>query len=566
LQLRLTATSFLLPGGAWKPLTDRHAVDFGAYGDWPAVLADPGQNSAITWVVFLDDLIGSEAAAAGHAETVLAPVLQLLDSFLARSPDKPLIVAWASPAAGSAIRDGKRPSWGRRLARQLEEALYTRAASCPALHILPLDEVFASAGRAQCYDSRNYYAARCRLSAVGLARLAESLSQVVDRIEQPARKVLVLDCDNTLWGGVVGEDGVAGLTLGQDGNGAAFADFQRVVRALAEQGTVLALASKNEERDVWEVFEKHPGMVLKREDFAAWRINWIEKAQNIAELAEDLGVGLDSLAFWDDNPIERAKVRAAVPQVHVFECPDQVINWPAALAASAEFARFELTAEDRRKTQLYKARAQFVTELNRETDQTGFLRSIALRPESLRIDAGGVARAAQLCAKTNQFNLRTVRHSAADLIRLGEDPRVVAFLTRLIDQFGDHGIVGLTIARPSAASDAALLDTFLISCRVLGRHLEAWMLDACVRQLRQRGYRRLIGEFVPSGRNGMASEFLVEHGMVPLSALPPEEAASNAAVVEGLARGGELYFADLHRFKIPYLDIYGDDQALARSA
>lgn len=567
MQIRVTATSFLLPGGgAWKKLTATHRVEFGSYGDWPAVLADPDRRSAIAWIVFLDDLLGAEAALEAEPETLLQPVLALLDRFLAGGSQLPLIVAWASPAQGSVIEAGRHLPTGRRLALCFEAALYARAARCPSLHVLPLDEVFAAIGQDQCFDSRNYYAAHCRLSGTGLARLADSLSQFIRRTIEPARKVLVLDCDNTLWGGIVGEDGVSGLTLGSDGIGAAYVDFQRKIRRLADQGTVLALASKNEEHDVWNVFDTHPGMILKREDIAAWRINWSEKSDNIVALSEELGVGLDSMVFWDDNPIEREKVHAAVPQVVVFDCPGQVTDWPRALAESAEFARFDVTAEDRRKTQLYKARAQFVTELNRETDQSNFLRSIALHPQSLRIDAGSVARAAQLCAKTNQFNLRAVRHSAADLARMGDDKRVIAFLTRLADRFGDHGIVGLTIACPTAQADTALLDTFLISCRVLGRHLEAWMLATCVHALRQRGIRTLVGEFVPSERNRMASAFLVEHGFTPATALPVAERAHVAAAVDGLTRGGELYTADLHRLKIPHLDAYDDDEALARSA
>ncbi len=566
MQIRLTATSFLLPGGVWKPLTGAHAVEFGSYGDWPVVLADPGQRGAIAWVVFLDDLMKADAGSDLDAETVLRPVLQLLDGFLAGNPDQPLIIAWASPAMGVVIGFGKQQPGPRRLALRFEEELYARAKTCPALHVLPLDEIFAGPGRDRCFDNRNYYAARCRLSTIGLARLAESLSQFVQRIVQPARKVLVLDCDNTLWGGVVGEDGIAGLTLGQDGKGAAFVDFQCAIKSLAERGTVLAIASKNDENDVWSVFDKHPNMILKRDDIAAWRINWSEKGENIVAIAEELGVGIDSLAFWDDNPLEREKVRSAVPQVLVFDCPEQVIDWPKALGESAEFARFELTAEDRRKTKLYKARAQFVTKLNRESDQSNFLRSIALRPEMLPIDAGSIARAAQLCAKTNQFNLRTVRHSAADLTRLSEDERVVAFLTRLTDQYGDHGIVGLTIARPTAAADTALLDTFLISCRVLGRHLEAWMLDACAHALRQRGYKILVGEFAQSERNSMASAFLHEHGLAPIVSLPSAEGTAIAASLDGLALGGALYVADLQRLKIPHLDVYADEQALARSA
>jgi len=564
LDIRLTATSFLMPGnGAWRSLGDAHGLDFGAFGDWPHVLSDPSLQAAVAWVVFLDDVADPEASDGADLDALLASVLGPLDARIDRASQQPMIVAWASPASSSVIEAARTPSASRRLASRFETALYERAQHAPALHVIPLDQVFAKSGRDRCFDSRNYYAAHCRLSVAGLGSLAGALGEVLHRLTAPARKVLVLDCDNTLWGGVVGEDGVGGLTLGQDGTGSAYVDFQRAIRRLAGRGTVLALASKNEEADVWSVFDSHPGMALKRQDIAAWRINWSEKSDNIAALAEELGIGLDSMAFWDDNPIERETVRTAMPQVHVFDCPKHVIDWPKALLECADFARFEVTAEDRRKTALYKARAEFVTELTGRTDRVSFLRSIQLRPEALAIEPASLARATQLCAKTNQFNLRAARHSATDLTEIARTDGAIALLARLSDRFGDHGIVGLAIARPTSDPAVAFLDTFLLSCRVLGRHLEAWMLDACVRPLRERGVRFLAGEFIPRERNAMAAGFLGEHGFAALDALSAGDRDQVATAIGGLAHGGKLYVADLKTLDIPHLEIYSDEKVAA---
>jgi FkbH-like protein len=561
LDIRLTATSFLMPGNsAWRSLGETHHLDFGGFGDWPQALADPASETALAWIVLLDDVADADTDGAG-LEALLATLLAPLDARIARGSQHPVIVAWASPSAGSVIEAARVPSASRALATQFEAALYARAQRAPALHIVPLDQVFAKPGRDRCFDNRNYYAAHCRLSVAGLGCLAGALAQVLDRLTAPARKVLVLDCDNTLWGGVVGEDGVGGLTLGQDGVGSAYVDFQRAIRRLAGRGTVLALASKNEETDVWSAFDNHPAMALKRKDIAAWRINWSEKSDNIAALAEELGIGLDSIAFWDDNPIERETVRAALPQVLVIDCPKQVIDWPSALLECPAFARFEVTAEDRRKTSLYKARAEFVTELTGRTDRVSFLRSIQLRPEALPIEPASLARAAQLCAKTNQFNLRAARHSPADLAEIARADGAVALLARLSDRFGDHGIVGLAIARPTADPAVAFLDTFLLSCRVLGRHLEAWLLDACIRPLRERGVRYLAGEFVPRERNAMAAGFLGEHGFASLEDTTARDQVQTA--ITGLADGGKLYVADLKTLAIPHLEIYADDKVAA---
>jgi FkbH-like protein len=561
----------LLPGSrAWRPLTERHRADFGAFGDWATVLTDAAESRALAWVLLLDDIVAADdVRLAGDDDalrSLLAPLLDLLDGVTTTARQTPVIVAWAGLTPGPVIAEARRPSAPHRLSRLLEDALYARAAACPALHIVPLDDVFARIGRDKAFDARNYYAGRCRLSSAGLGQLADALASLADRIETPARKLLALDCDNTLWGGVVGEDGIGGLTLGQDGLGAAFQDFQRVARSLTRQGTLLALASKNDEADVWQVFDSHPGMVLQRQDITAHRIDWNDKADNLAAIAEELGLGLDSFVFWDDNPLERAKLREALPQVLVPEVPADVTEWPRLLAQLAEFTRFEVTDEDRRKLDLYKARSRFVSAMSGQRDRTGFLKSIGLKPSPVGIDAPSVARAAQLSAKTNQFNLRCARRSAAELTAIAADPRACAFLARLADNYGDHGIVGLLVARPTDDPEIAFLDEFLLSCRVLGRHLEAWMLDHCRQALRRHGITHLVAEFVPHARNGMAASFLGNHGLQPLDEVAPALRDRLTAAATSIAQGGRLYAAALDRLSIPHLEVYADDDALVGSA
>ncbi len=283
---------------------------------------------------------------------------------------------------------------------------------------------------------------------IGLQAIASGIAAILMRTHTAASKVLVLDCDNTLWGGVIGEDGLGGIVLGQDGAGRAYQDFQRAVKRLEQSGTLLALASKNSESDVWTAFDKHPGMILKRADIAASAIAWNDKGAGLARIAETLGLGLDSMVFWDDNPLEREAVRGAFPQVAVPEPPGDVSDWAAFLdARSRWFQRFSGTAEDRGKSAQYQARAEFVREQRGASSESEFLSSLTLCPTALALGASVLGRAEQLCAKTNQFNLRTQRHSAAELKRLSEDPNAVVFLAALKDRFGDHGIVGLVIAR-----------------------------------------------------------------------------------------------------------------------
>ncbi len=554
--IRITATSHILPGSpAWSSLAPYGELAFGEYGDWPSVLIS-SETNPLVWFLFLGDVVDASAldqADADEFDRLLEPIFSILLRRL-EAVDTPLVLAWSAWMPGSMISAARsRSPWGA-LTRHLEMRLYELAAHRPALHLLGLDEVFARIGFRTTFDSRNFYAARCRLSSAGLRQAVEALACLFERFKRPARKVLVLDCDNTLWQGVVGEVGLAGIGLGLDGLGKAFTDFQKVAQALSRQGVLLALASKNNEAEVWEVFERHPGMVLKRSDIIAWRINWQEKAANIASMAEELSLAPDAFVFWDDNPLEREKVKLALPAVATIDAPADVTLWPDILRSLDALANFTVTAEDRRKTEQYKSRADFVGKLRAAPDEQSFLRSIALRPASHGLDETTALRAEQLCAKTNQFNLRAVRHSASELNAFAENFGAGAFVVRLADRFGDHGIVGLVLAMREG--EIAFLDTFLMSCRVLGRRLEAWMLAELVARLRDAGCRKLIAEFVPTQRNTVAAEFLPMHGLTPWSvdALAADEKSN--AIVARLSRGGKTYCADLDNLVIPFLEVF----------
>ena len=577
LQLRVTCTSNLLPGHpAWAPLGGSYSLDFGQFGDWGRVLLNADDDRFVVWVVLLADVVASNAleqvaeADDGAIDRLLEPVIVALDGRLAQRPDAGLLVAWSAPQGGSAIESAKRrPTWSA-LALRLEELLYDRARRFPALYLLPLDRMLARRGTDACLDPRNFYSARCHFASAGLRAMAEQIGEIMQRVEAPAKKALVLDCDNTLWGGTVGEDGLGGLQLGQDGIGQAHLDFQGAALSLARKGVLLALASKNDEADVWQVFDGHAAMVLRRADISSHRINWDEKSENISAMAGELGLGLDSFVFWDDNPLEREKVRRDLPQVLTPEVPPNVDAWPSLLADLTAFASFESTTEDRNKANQYTARRRFQVESRARVDETDFLRSIDLSPKAVGIDAGTIARAEQLCAKTNQFNLRTVRHRAAEISAMGFAGHNVAFLVHLADRFGDHGNVALVICRDTSNPAVAFLDTFLVSCRVLGRHLEAWALHACASELRGKGVRWLLAEYRPTGRNQIAANFLPEHGFVRV------EGAENTALLRTTGYDNEQvsgaipYLADLHTIIIPHLEVFDrvatDDSQPAKAA
>lgn len=571
LSLRVCCTSFLLPAPPfWQPLAEHGRLAFGEYGDWPqALLAN--DNQPLIWVLFLADVLADSPASspsnspadAATLDTLFAPLEQRL-----QQQSAPVIVAWSGYRAASQLADARQRSPWTQREREVEDRLYALAAHYPALHLLALDQALQGMGLAAAFDNRNYYAARCRLSRQGLMATASALAALWQRIQRPPCKVLALDCDNTLWGGVVGEVGVAGLTLGSDGMGKLYADLQAAARAWAAQGVLLVLLSKNNEADVWQVFAEHPGMVLKREEIVAAAINWQDKAGNLKQLMDELGLGLDSVLFVDDNPLERAAMREALPMVQVLALPAAVTDWPAALASCDALARCSLTADDQHKTAQYRERAAFVSARQQAGDERGFLQRIAMQPGWLALNAGTLARAGQLCAKTNQFNLRLQRHSAADLQQLAAEPGCVAGLVTLSDRFGDHGMVGFALAR--VRGEVAVLDTFLLSCRALGRHLEAWLLAQLVQRLRAQGVRWLLGQYCPGERNQPAADFLAVHGLHPFAALQDLPAAADsleidslgmdhpalAAALALLGEAGERYAVALDALTIPYLDVF----------
>ena len=554
--LRITGTSNLLANNkAWHTLIKYYKIDFGEYGDWPKVFTD-NKRQSILWVIFLEDLISPDRlldntinSAQDDIEVILQPLVTHLNNTLITT-----LVAFSTWRLESIISQAKSPSFWKQLSNIFTENIYTLAKKYPNLHLIKLDNMFAEQGMVRCFDARNFYVSRCRMSFQGLGCLASAAQKVLDRIEKTAKKVLVLDCDNTLWGGVVGEVGLSGITLGGDGLGQAFSDFQRAVKRWASQGILLTIASKNNEDEVWKVFEGHHGMQIRKDDLVNWRINWQEKAANLQNMASELDLGLDSFVFWDDNPLEREKMRLSLPEVTTIELPKDVTVWPSFLDSFDAFARFSVTKEDRNKVQQYKQRSSFITEQKQVDDQIAFLKSIDLQPSTLPLVEETLMRAEQLCMKTNQFNLRTIRHTSPILKQIFGDSNYESFLVKLTDRFGDHGIVGLTIAK--IEEETAFLDTFLLSCRILGRHLEAWVLSDLIKRLKLRNCNCLVAEFLPTQRNQVASTFLSEHGLEKIDSLDQNNSHSKISSLLQTDETGQNYSVDLNSIIIPYRDVF----------
>ena len=412
------------------------------------------------------------------------------------------------------------------LAQEYNEKLAALAERLPNLVIFDTNRLVHIMGESSVFDLRGLYAFDVPFTHEFMTVLAEEWFAFVRALLGKAKKCIVVDLDNTLWGGVVGELGPLGIALGPDYPGNAFVNFQRALLEFYDRGIILAIVSKNNIEDVQEVFQKNPHMVLKEKHFAAVRANWGEKAENLMEIAKELNIGVESMVFLDDDPLNREMVAARLPGITVpdFSMPPE--EYAQALYALNLFHQFALTEEDTQKGKMYaeerqrKKIAEVAVDINQYIAKLGIKIKASVNAETI------VPRLSQLTLKTNQFNLTTKRYSENDIKKLIADGALI-FAANVSDTFGDYGTVVMAIVIPGTHHEATL-DTFLMSCRVMGRGVECVFIDRVLRELNARGITKLHASFIPSAKNKPAETFLHGHGfsvtaepntyMVPLPA------------------------------------------------
>jgi len=413
------------------------------------------------------------------------------------------------------------------------EIAFARDASAALREALPsgawfvdLERIAGDVGRRGFYDHRQYHWAKQPFSHAGLAELARHIHAGVRGLRTGPRKVLVLDLDNTCWGGVVGDEGPLGVRLGDDAEGEAFRHFQAWAKSLTTRGILLAVATKNNEADAREPFEKNPAMVLSLDDIAAFEAHWEPKTVSLQRIASSLNLGLDSLVFVDDNPAEREIVRQTLPQVHVVELPEDPSLYVAAVEAGLHFEALGVTDADRKRARQYKAEAQRKATQATFTSLDDYWRSLEMKGDARRVDAGDLPRVVQLVGKTNQFNLTTRRHPHDRVAAWTQDPQALCLTLRVADRFGDHGLVSVLLAVPTVDGDTGhdpdgrvlRVDTWLMSCRVIARTVEQAFFSELVRRARNAGVTRLVGEYIPTRKNGQVADLWTRLGA---TSVPP---------------------------------------------
>jgi FkbH-like protein len=398
-------------------------------------------------------------------------------------------------------------------------------------------------------DPRHWHASKVGFAPSLLPVYGDVVARTIAAVRGLSRKCLVLDLDNTLWGGVIGDDGLAGIQLGQgSADGEAFLAVQKMALELRSRGVVLAVCSKNEDHNARLPFRDHPDMLLREDHVAVFQANWTDKAANLRAIASALNIGVDALVFLDDSPAERMQVRRELPLVAVPELPDDPALFPRTLAAAGYFEAVGFSKEDRERANYYQANAQRAAALDTSGDIGAYLKSLDMVCTIGPVDDLARPRVAQLINKSNQFNLTTRRYSESELAAALQDPSRHVIQVRLVDRFGDNGIISVLIA--DKQGEAWEIDTWLMSCRVLGRRVEEACLAHLVVAARQAGARELIGKYIPSPKNGMVEAHYKKLGFYS----------------DGVADGASLWRLALDDFSLPKLEMTIDDRVVGKEA
>ena len=392
------------------------------------------------------------------------------------------------------------------LIRQVNQALQ---ANLPDMgFFVDLDQISGMVGREHFYDARRYYWTKQPFSELGTAKLSEHTFAALRTMINGPKKVLVLDLDNTVWGGVVGETGPLGIEVGDSPAGEAHRALQRYAKKLTSKGILLAVCSKNNMDDAREPFLENPDMILKLEDFAAFEASWDPKAVAIQRIAKTLRLGLDSFVFIDDNPVEREHIRQMLPQVQVVEVGEDASDYVHALEDGLWFESMQVTQADEKRAQQYRVEAQRREVQSTFTCMDDYLESLKMTADARAIGDEDFARVIQLLGKTNQFNLTTRRHSPQVVEQMLSDDNNLGLTLRVADRFGDHGVVAVFLAtlEDHPQGKAFNIDTWLMSCRVIGRTVEEFCYNSLLAAAQDRNASVILGTYIPTAKNALVKD------------------------------------------------------------
>lgn len=404
----------------------------------------------------------------------------------------------------------------RNLIDQINKSVIKLSKECNDVYFTDLNLVKERLGINNYYDKRYWYIGKAPYSLEALKKIAIEHLKIIRALYGKTKKCLVVDCDNTLWGGIIGEDGLENIKIGKTYPGNMFLDFQRQVLNLLNKGVILAICSKNNESDVLNVLENHPDMLLRKKHFSCIYANWNNKAENIKNISLELNIGLDSIVFIDDSEFECNLVKEQIEEVTVINLPKEIYKYAETIETCGLFDKLQYTKEDKKRGDLYRTNVDRNKYKTNFSDLYSYYQSLEMKIEIEPVDDFSVSRVSQLTQRTNQFNLTTKRYSEDDIIQFMNSECYEVLLLKLTDKFGEMGIVGLQIL-DYKHKDEAKIDSFMMSCRIIGRGVENAFLKTGVDKCIKKNYQKIEGCYIKSNKNALVSNFYLNSGFKEIS-------------------------------------------------
>ena len=489
--------------------------DSGLYSFNPDIVVLAVQTRDILPEIWENHADLGEAEIRQAIDRVRESLSALVRTFRDRSNASLVIHNFEKPMASQGVLEAQGTNGQLAAIEQANTDLRTICREHRGVYVLDYDGLVAQHGRARWHDESKWLTMRMPFATDSLLPMVSEWMKFIHPLTGVVCKVLAVDLDNTLWGGVLGEEGIENIQVGPEYPGALYRSLQRAILDLYQRGILLAVCSKNNPDEAMVALQNHPGMLLRPEHFAAFRINWQDKAQNLREIAAELNLGTDAIAFLDDNPVERERVRSEMPEVKVIPLPDHAQGFARTLRECPYFERLTLSAEDREHTRLYhdqRKRSELAQSVGSLED---FYRSLDQEVHIAPVTRETLARVAQLTQKTNQFNVTTRRYTEQQIEEFASQPNWSVYSVRVRDRFGDNGIVGVLVTRMDG--DVCEIDTLLLSCRVIGRTVETAMLGFLAETSRNNGATFLRGWFLPTKKNTPAGEIYSSHQFQPVA-------------------------------------------------
>lgn len=439
-------------------------------------------------------------------------IKKLVESFTAVTTSKLVISNFHIPSYSPyGIFETKSEYGFHQMIQDLNDKLNLAFVSSTSVYVYDFDRFVSRFGEENIFDYRQFLVGDIKITFDSIPHLANQLMSYVIGHLGISKKCIVVDLDNTLWGGIVGEDGFNGIKLGPEPPGNTFMEFQKVLLSLHQRGIILAVNSKNNRDDAIKVIKEHPYMVLREDHFASLRINWDDKVVNMKEIARDLNIGLDSIAYLDDDPVNRAYMRVSIPEILTVELPQDTSLYTKTIKDMNEFSVLNITHEDTQRGKMYLEQRKR-TDLEQSTpDLQSFLEQLDLKVMIKKADDFTMPRISQLTLKTNQFNLTTKRYQESDIKKLAEDQKYLVGCAQIEDKFGNNGITGVFIVRKDDPKEW-FIDTFLLSCRVMGRDVEKGIMGHIINKAKESGAHKIKAQFVPTSKNKPIENFLPNCG------------------------------------------------------